>query len=85
MLNSMMDFIELAEDHYWDTFEPDRAIILKHIYAIAKMVIEKSFNDYSENMITKGDPMAKGHEKYFPSGEDFDHVIYVNQEIEENK
>jgi len=56
MSDSLNVFIKLAEDHYWDTVESDRDIILKHIYAIALMVTKKKFNDYSENMIAKETP-----------------------------
>ncbi|MBU0959711.1 MAG: hypothetical protein KKB31_07230 [Nanoarchaeota archaeon] len=55
----LIDFIELAEDHYWDTFELDRDVILKHIYTIILMVIKKKFNNYSEKLVHKFIPQKE--------------------------
>jgi len=33
--DALTKFLELAEDHYWNSFEKDRKIILAHINEIA--------------------------------------------------
>lgn len=45
--DALTRFLKKAEDHYWDTFEQDRQIVLSHINQIAIMV-RKEIHDEKE-------------------------------------
>ena len=32
------EFLKLAREHYWDTLEPHKELIIKHVESIAEMV-----------------------------------------------
>ena len=42
--DALTKFLELAEDHYWDTLESHQGIVMAHIYQIA-MNVRKSLDD----------------------------------------
>ena len=36
-LKEAIELLEKAKDHYWDTLEPHKELIIKHLEAIAKL------------------------------------------------
>ncbi len=48
MNDALTKFLKRAEDHYWDSFEEDRKIILCHINQIA-MQVRKIIYDENES------------------------------------
>ena len=56
-------FIELAEDHYWDSFEGDRDIILVHINQLA-ILARKEFS--ATEVTEQADPADEAIETVHP-------------------
>ena len=51
MINdALTKFLEKAKDHYWDTFEEDRNIILSHINSITMVVRKEIYDEIQPNI-----------------------------------
>ena len=45
------DFVDAAKDHYWDSFEPQRELIIKHIESIAEFFKEPENCEYCKGVM----------------------------------